>query len=194
MVFAEARVQEETWSEQEIESALAIVRQAVRNEIDGQRFYDDAARFCIDPWAKEIFATLAQEEEAHTRVLLLEYETLTKQGRWLDLQTAWSSDIETDITRLDFPEDEPVEELFPGEWSVEIAIDRRADDLSALTFGIQMEQAAIALYSQAAQETQNPAVQETYGFLVEEEIRHCDQLVSRWEELAGVPFDSSSPM
>ena len=49
------------------EGALAVIGTAIQNEVAGQRFYNDAAFFCIDPWAKEIFATLASEEEGHTR-------------------------------------------------------------------------------------------------------------------------------
>lgn len=181
-------MQGETWSRQEIESALVIVRQAIHNEIAGQRFYNDAAFTCIDPWAKEIFAELAKEEEVHTRIFLLEHESLTTQGRWLDLEVARASDKQVDITRIDFSDVEPAGELFPTEWSADQAVDRRADDLAALAFGIQMETQAIHLYGQAARTTHDPAAQKTYEFLVEEETQHYHELKAQWEKLAGMPF------
>lgn len=85
---------------QDLESALAVIRSAIHDEVTGQRFYDDAARYCIDPWAKEMFATLAKEEDVHTRLLLREYEALTTQGRWIDPEMALASDAVVDITRF----------------------------------------------------------------------------------------------
>jgi rubrerythrin len=176
---------------QDTETALAIVRRAVRNEIAGQGFYNDAAYHCIDLWAKEIFATLAREEEEHTRLLLLAYEALTRQGRWIDLDSARTSDAVVDITRLDFPEDGPAEELFPPEWSMGGVVDRRADDLAALAFGIQMEERTIDLYRRAATTSGDAAAQEAYEFLVQEEIRHYHQLKNHWEKLAGMAFEGT---
>ena len=69
-----------------MEHALAVLQRAIQNEVAGQRFYNDAAYHCIDPWAKDLFSTLALEEENHTRLLLVEYEALETRGRWLDLE------------------------------------------------------------------------------------------------------------
>jgi rubrerythrin len=175
----------------EFKSALAIVRRAIHNEITGQRFYNDAAYYCIDPWAKEIFSTLAQEEQVHTRLLLLESESLTEHGRWLDFETASASDAKVDITRFEFPDDEPGQELFPLEQPVEGAVNRMADDLAALAFGIQMETEAIELYSQAGAMAGDPAARQAYQFLVEEETRHYNELKDQWEKLAGKTFEEN---
>lgn len=175
-------------SVQSIDSALAVVRRAIYNEITGQRFYSDAAYHCIDPWAKEIFDTLASEEEEHTQLLLLEYEALTTDGRWIDLDTALTSNVEVDITRFHFSEEEPAEDLFPAQRSVEQAVDRRADDLAALAFGIRMEKRAIGLYGNAAETEADRAAREAYQFLVEEETRHYHQLRSHWERLSGTAW------
>jgi rubrerythrin len=173
---------------QELERALAVIRRAIHNEITGQRFYNDASFYCIDPWAKEVFATLAREEEEHTHLLLVEYESLSTGGQWLDPDTAMASDARVDITKIPFPDDEPGEQLFPPQWSVSEAVDRTADDLAALAFGIELEQAAIALYAEQADRLTNPAAKKAYQFLVEEETRHYEQLKDQWERLAGMPF------
>jgi len=174
-----------------MESALQVLQLAIHNEITGQRFYDDAAYHCIDPRAKEIFSTLAREEEGHTRILLAEYEALTNQGHWLDLETATARGARVDITRFSFPEDQAISarELFPSHLSAEETIDRRAGDLAALTLGIQMEQKAIALYRQQAETPRDPAARQAYRFLVEEETRHYDQLKDQWEKLAGISLE-----
>jgi rubrerythrin len=176
-------------SSHEIEGALTVVRRAIHNEIAGQRFYNEAAYACIDPWAKEIFGTLAREEEVHTRLLLLEYRALTDQGRWLDPKTALASGADVDIMQVTFPEEENGEELFPSQASAAEVIDRRAGDLDALAFGIELEKRAIELYGRAGQVAKDPAAQNAYGFLLGEETRHLDQLKSRWEKLDGRPYE-----
>jgi rubrerythrin len=174
----------------DVEAALAVIRRAIHSEVTGQRFYSDAAYYCIDTWAKEIFATLAQEEEVHTRLLLLQHEALSTGGRWLDPEQALASDAEVDITRMNLTGDEAgaEEELFPPQWSASDTVDRRADDLAALAFGIQMEKRAVALYGEQASAARDPAARKAYEFLVLEEEQHYQQLKERWEELAGIPF------
>jgi hypothetical protein len=174
-----------------LDGTLAVIRRAIHNEVAGQRFYNDAAYYCIDPWAKEIFANLAQDEEGHTRLLLAEYEALKTRGRWLDPETALAKSADVDITRFTFPDDELGQELFPPQWSAADAIDRRADDLAALAFGVTMEQAAIDLYAGEAETAHDPAARQAYQFLVEEETRHYEQLRGRWEALAGIPLQDA---
>jgi rubrerythrin len=184
-------VHEEIESMVDVEDALAIIRRAIQNEIAGQRFYNDAAYHCIDPWAKETFAQLASEEEVHTRVLLLAHEALRTTGRWIDLEAARDSDVHVDITRINFGESVERQELFPPQWSIGEAIDRRSDDLAALAFGMAMEETAIDLYSEAAKACDSLEAKRTYNYLIEDETRHHEQLKAQWEELAGRAFRKS---
>ena len=138
---------------QDQEPALIVLLRAIQNEIATQRFYDDAAFYCIDPWAKEVFATLAREREDHAQLLWREYESLRANGRWNDGGTTRPADAALGITRLTFQDGEELDELFPHQWTVDQAIDRRSDDLAALAFGIRMEKRAIEHYRQAWQLT-----------------------------------------
>ena len=79
-------------------------------------------------------------------------------------------------------------QLFPLQWSARDTVDRRADDLSALAFGIRMEKRAIALYGEEAGAARDPAARKAYEFLVLEEKQHYQQLKEQWEKLAGIPF------
>jgi rubrerythrin len=173
----------------DIEGALVVLERAIHNEIAGQRFYDDAARYCVDLWAKDIFASLAREEEEHTRLLLREYEALRKQGRWIDFEIARASDTEVDIAGISFLDAQPAEDLFPGHNSLGEVVDRRADDLAALALGVRMERDAIELYRQQSEVIEDPAGRETYRVLAQEETRHYDELRAQWEKLAGVAFE-----
>jgi len=177
----------------DLQEALAVVRGAIQNEIAGQRFYHDAAYYCVDPWAKETFATLAREEEKHAFLLLGEYESLTTQGRWLPPGAALELGASADISQITFSSNEPGVALFPAGWSPEQAIDRGADDLSALAFGLQIEERSIAVYQREADDAADSAAREAFLFLVEEERRHYGQLQSRWEGLAGRSWPEEAP-
>ena len=175
-------------TKRELESALAVIRRAIHDEIAGQRFYNDASFYCIDPWAKDVFSSIAQEEEKHTQLLLVQYEALETRGQWVDPDKALDSASGVDITKYTFHDDEPARDLFPSQRSMSDAVDRRADDLAALALAIRMEQEAIDLYDGERAGTQDPAAQEAYRFLVEEENRHYHQLKEQWERLSGRPF------
>jgi rubrerythrin len=174
-----------------IQAALAVIRQAIHNEVTGRRFYDDAAFYCVDPWAKETFARLAAEEEQHLHLLLVEYESLEGLGRWIDLGAALDRDPGIDITHISFAQDQAGPVLFPSQATPGEVFDRRADDLAALALGIDMEVAAINLYGQQRQASSQPAAREAYEFLFAEEQRHYEQLKGQWERLAGRPYRPS---
>ena len=176
---------------QDIEGALAVLQRAIHNEIVGQRFYDDAARYCVDLWAKDVFASLAREEEEHTHLLLVEFQALKTQGHWIDFEIARASAAEVDLSQISFPDDGSGEGFFPIQRPIGEIVDRRADDLAALAFGIRMEQEAIELYGLQADTIEDPAGRETYRILVQEEKRHYDELRAQWEKLSGTAFEAA---
>jgi rubrerythrin len=173
---------------EDMQGALAVIRQAIHNEVTGRRFYDDAAFYCVDPWAKETFAQLATEEERHIHLLLVEYESVETRGRWIEAQAALDRAPGIDITHISFAQDQTGPDLFPSQATPGEAVDRRADDLAALALGIDMELAAIDLYGREREEASQAAAREAYAFLVEEEQRHYEQLKRQWERLAGRPY------
>ena len=60
--------------------------------------------------------------------------------------------------------------------------------MTALAFGIEMEKQAIVFYEREASTATDPAAQQAYSFLVEEETRHYHDLKTHWEKLAGRAF------
>jgi len=174
---------------EEQNGALVVLLRAIQNEIAGQRFYDDAARYCIDLWAKELLSTLAREEEGHAQLLLGQHDALRSGAGWLDLQEAMDRGATADVSRLTFPAEGPAAALFPPAWSPTQALDRAADDLSALALGIEIEKLAVALYQGESDTAQDEAARDAYRFLVQEERRHYRQLTTHWERLSGAPWE-----
>ena len=174
---------------EEQNGALVVLLRAIQNEIDGQRFYDDAARYCIDPWAKELLSDLARDEETHAQLLLGQYDALRSGAGWLAIDQALARGAAADVGRVTFPSADPSATVFPSGWSPDQALNRGADDLSALTLGIEIEKMAVALYQGQRSAIADEDAQEAYAFLEQEERRHYRELTTQWERLSGTPWE-----
>ena len=173
------------------QATLIVLRRAIQNDLAGQRFYFDAASYCIDPWAKEVFATLARGKERHVRRLLAEYEAVRDFDRRNGLGRGRSGRATLDITHLTFEDDEEIEGASPFQRTAGQLVDRRSDDLQALALGIDMERSVLELYRQASLATEDQEVRKTYEFLLRDMARYYHRLRDQWQDLAGVPFDAS---
>jgi rubrerythrin len=176
------------------EPALMVLLRAIQNEIATQRFYDDAASYCIDPWAKEVFGNLAREREDRAYLLLCEYESLRASGRWHNGGSAWPVDAGPDFSCLRFEEGEKPEDAFLQKWAVDQAIDRRSDDLEALAFGVLVEKRTLEHYQQAEQAAEEEEARQAYEYLIQDETRHYRQLKDRWEKRSGRQFAESTAL
>ncbi|MCB2147457.1 MAG: ferritin family protein [Deltaproteobacteria bacterium] len=54
-----------------------IIKQAIANEVEARKFYDDAANTLKDPYLKKLFASLAEEEKKHRDILTKIYTSNT---------------------------------------------------------------------------------------------------------------------
>lgn len=54
-----------------------IIKQAIANEVEAKKFYEDAAGTLTDPYLKKLFASLADEEKKHRDILTKIYTSNT---------------------------------------------------------------------------------------------------------------------
>ena len=54
-----------------------IIKQAIANEVEARKFYDDASVTLKDPFLKKLFAELAEEEKKHRDILTKIYTSNT---------------------------------------------------------------------------------------------------------------------
>jgi len=59
---------------------------AVQREIIANKFYLDLAAKETSPEAKEMFLSLAKEEELHMKILRAEIDSISQSGFWFDMQ------------------------------------------------------------------------------------------------------------
>jgi rubrerythrin len=142
-------------------AALAVLEEAMRNEVDGRQFYLEAADKSVSSQSKATFTTLAAEEEQHLRILQKEFDALKGTGKWVA------------ATKVIGHQERRAEPLFPPD---EKAAERTAQaiksDLEALEFALGIEERAFELYSKASQETDDPHAQAIYKYLTNQENGH----------------------
>ncbi|MFQ5812180.1 MAG: ferritin family protein [Anaerolineae bacterium] len=156
---------------QENTVALQALRQAIRLEQDGYKFYTEAAERMADPRGREMFLSLADDEKLHLRIVRDQYEALSGGKGWV----SFPETMEVEPVDLD-------KSLFTPERE---AINPEASDTDALLFALQKENESYELYRKAAAETGDPAGKEMYQRLASYEHIHFDILMLNYEHLTS---------
>jgi rubrerythrin len=156
------------------QSTLMALDVAIQTEKDGRDFYKRAAERSSDPGGKLLFASLADDELEHLRLLESQREALATVGQWLSSprldQRARSVKIEG-------------APLFSRE-AVTSNVNAYTSELSALRLAFLMEKDAVVFYTRAAAETVDPDGKAMYERLVEMEKEHQRILEEEYNALA----------
>ncbi len=159
---------------QENAVALQALRQAIRLEQDGYKFYTEAAERTADPRGKEIFLSLADDEKLHLRIVRDQYEARSAGEGWVSFSEA----LELKPVDVDKP-------LFPPEReALEKTIGVEASDADALLFAMQKENESYELYRKAATETDDLTGKDMYQRLASYERVHFDILMLNYEQVS----------
>jgi rubrerythrin len=158
----------------EVRSALMALDVAVQTEKDGRDFYMRAAERTADPGGKVLFASLADDELEHLRLLESQREALTQDGRWLPRPAASEED------RVKEVEGAPIF----GREALAANVDQYTSELSALRMAYLIEKDAVTFYTRAASETEDPNGRAMYERLVEMEKEHQRILEEEYNALA----------
>jgi len=147
--------------------AIAALELAIQTERDGWRFYEEAARRTRDPDGRRVFASLADDERHHERILQKQLEQL-RQGRM----------------------PEPIKmgqaaaPIFPYERLAD-NVREHTTELSALRTAYLIEQDAVVFYSRAAERVDDPTVKELLHTLADWEREHRRILGEAYRFLAA---------
>jgi len=87
-VFASSAYQDKEIHEEDLVDVdeVKILSIAVEREIIANKYYLDLAEKADDPEAKEMFLSLAKEEEMHMKILQAEIDSIGQSGFWFDMQ------------------------------------------------------------------------------------------------------------
>lgn len=155
--------------------ALQAIETAIHIEEEGVAFYTEAAQQVSDPKGRRMFETLAADEAAHLMLFTSVRTALVEQERWLTpAQVATLSPARTvtpPLFRQDGPRAEPPQR-----------------ELEVLRRGIRAEEESIALYTAAAEQTDDPDGRAMYEYLVEQEKGHRTLLEGEYDYLTQTGF------
>ena len=159
----------------ELESALLALDVAIQTEKDGREFYKRAAENTTDGGGKVLFTSLADDELEHLGLLESQRQALAKEGHW---QPGSDAEWRERPARV---EGAPV---FSRAALAE-NVNAYTSDLSALRMAFLIEKDAVAFYTKAAANTEDPGTKEMYQRLVEMEKEHQRILEEEYEALAN---------
>jgi rubrerythrin len=160
--------------EKTAKKAVGALRMAIRVEQNGYRFYRRAAEETDDPKGKELFNSLADDEEAHESILRSRLKALEGGGEW------------TDVAAEEWPSKSPFDEEEPifSRQRVEEGVHDYTTELSALRMAYLIEKNAVAFYTKAARETEDPIGKAMYQDLADWEKTHQRVLEQEYRFLA----------
>jgi rubrerythrin len=161
-------------TDESLDSALVAVDIAIQTEKDGHEFYLGAAAKSSDPQGKALFASLAEDELEHLRLLQAQRDALTGERRWLPHSAPAAEAPHTRV--LGVP-------IFSHE-ALAREINAYTSELSALRMAFLIEKDAVAFYSKAALETDDPDGKALYEYLVGMEKDHQRILEQEYNALA----------
>jgi rubrerythrin len=160
---------------------LGILRRAMGIERDGYRFYTEVAEMAAGLRGKNMFLSLAGDEEKHLRLLLVEYRALEQGKGWVDPTKAMHEDFPLDPANPELPGEE-YPEAFPIFTPARgTAIE---NDIAALEFGMETEELSVDLYRGAAARSTEALARQAYEFLTREEMKHFELLKNSRDYLA----------
>jgi rubrerythrin len=164
----------EAMMKQDTDAALAVLREAVRNELDGKAMYLQAAEGTQDGLGKSMFKSFAREEEQHIHILQAQYAKVSASGEWMDLEAAGGEPRDPKLVL--FPQEEQeVKEFVPAGTS----------DLEALKIAMGFEERAVAMYEQAAADAGDATAEAFFRELAEWEGTHYEILDNSYDYLAN---------
>ena len=156
--------------------ALDIIKGAILLERKGKAFYEATARNTRSDAVKEIFETMAAEEEKHIDILSKHYKSLVQAGKL--------SDVKYDVK----PQNISTSVLTK---KVRDQITAASYEAAAITAAMAMEDRAVQFYSAQAQKTTNPLEKELFDWLANWEKTHLQFLNDLDNELKeSIWFDN----
>jgi rubrerythrin len=153
------------------DAALALKR-ALRLEQEGEAFYREAAERTVDPNGKAMYASLAEDEVLHARIIEREMDALSEGKGW---QATESAEGEVDLESPLFPQ---------GKVAFEEAVRSDASDLDAILFALKIESDSFSLYAEQAKAATDAKAKQFYEFLAGAERVHFDLLMANYESLS----------
>jgi len=155
-----------------------LIQEAIKLEINGQAFFNQAAEITRNELGKKMFVHLAKEEVKHLEAFSRLFSSVIKSDEWKkqverEQLKGTSSVIEELTQRM-----------------------RRAEgqsEIEALRIGMELETKAVEFFTKSASGMDDAEAKEIFEKIAEEERFHYDLLLAQHDSVTGSGFwlDSS---
>lgn len=152
----------------EDKGVLEALKLAAHKEQDARKFYLESAERVKDACGREMFLTLADEEQHHRTMVQRVYESLVGGGGWIEFAEAAA-----------VAEFEPLKKRE----NLKREVGEATGEADALLLAIQLENDSYDLYTQQAEQVSDPAGKQMYRYLAQAERRHFDILMLNYEHM-----------
>ena len=156
---------------------LEILKTAILLERRGKAFYSQVAEQTKDPDVKNIFEIMAKEEDDHIRFLSEQFENYIKTKAFK-------------TTAMPSEEDNTAEKILSE--NIKKNISAASFEASAIASAIDMENRAIAVYSERAESALDPEEKIFYKWLADWERGHHKLLYELDKELKEKIWNDNS--
>ncbi len=147
--------------------SIEILKMAILLETRGKAFYSTCAKNSENIAVKGIFETLAMEEDAHIKFLSEQYKEIKKNNHF---------------AAIDLPKDSiTVDQILTEE--IKKSLSAAGFEAAAISSAIDMENRAIAVYSEQANIATDPEEKKFYQWLADWEKEHHKLLHKLDQEL-----------
>jgi len=152
----------------EDETILEALKLAAHKEQDARKFYLESAERVKDACGREMFLSLADEEQHHLTMVQRTYESLIGGSGWVEFAEAAA-----------VAEFEPLK----ARENLKREVGESTGEADALLLAIQLENDSYDLYVQQAERVSDPAGKQMYRYLAQAERRHFDILMLNYEHM-----------
>lgn len=164
--------------------------EAMKLELDGNKFYNTIADALEDKDAVAMFEQLALDEVLHYRYIRREFKAIVGDDDFSTLSFDGAADIDDTAA---FPELEQITSLdavslvFPQGKEALKALPENPSEEDALLFALGVEDTTFTLYHNSAKQATDEKVKQFFLNLAGAERKHFEVLMQRYESSYGYP-------
>ena len=144
-------------------TSLEILKQAILLERRGKAFYRKVAEKTESKGVREVFETMAAEEQNHIDLLSEQFRAYGKEKKFIPVKYK-NSDNSRVVSNVLTPE-------------IKEKISAAGFEAAAISAAISMEEHAVKLYSESAETTKDPEAKALYEWLARWEREHLGLLL-----------------
>lgn len=150
------------------------IKTAIQMEKDGYAFYKKASSQTSSEMGKEIFESLANDEQLHLEVFQKLFEDRIEKSEWDDLVNSSKKYTEIDI----FPKDlKQIEGANPD-----------ANELDAIHIAMDSEKNAIDYYGKIKEKVNEEEIKKIINEIIEQEKNHYSILQEEFDHLSKTGY------